>query len=178
MAKKFFWIDMEMSGLDVDKCRILEVAAIVTDHRFNVLDQYEAIVYQDQSVLDAMDAWCTENHGKTGLTAAVKTGKKEILVENEMIALVDKHYAKDDRVVICGNSIGQDRKFIDRYWKNFSARLHYRMVDVTSFKEIFRECYGIETKKLGKHRAIDDIKESLRELNFYLSHIKLPETKE
>jgi oligoribonuclease len=172
MAKKFLWVDLEMSGLDVSQCRILEVAAIITDHNLQPLEQYEAIVYQDESVLDAMDAWCKQNHGKTGLTAAVKTGKPELQVEADLIALLDRHYTKDERPVLCGNSIGQDRKFIDAYWKKLAERLHYRMVDVTSFKEIFREQLGIEHKKKGAHRAVDDIKESIAELGFYLSFVK------
>jgi oligoribonuclease len=172
--KKLLWLDLEMSGLDVNSCRILEVAAIVTDINFAPLDQYEAIIHQPDTVLEAMDAWCKDTHGKSGLTAAVKTGKKEDLVESEFLALIDKHFAANERPVLCGNSIGQDRKFIDMYWKRVAARLHYRMIDVTSYKEIFRDRFGIEHPKQGKHRAIDDIKESIAELSFYLSHIQVP----
>lgn len=177
MNKKFLWVDLEMSGLDVNKCRILELAAIVTDSKFKALDQYDAIVKQSDAVLAAMDEWCTKTHGESGLTAAVKLGKPEPQVEAEFLALIDKHFAKDERVVLCGNSIGQDRKFIDAYMPNVAKRLHYRMVDVTSYKVIFRDCYGIEYEKQGKHRAIDDIKESIAELQSYLAYLQIPAKK-
>ena len=164
---------MEMSGLDPAHCRILEIAAIVTNEKFAVLEEYEAIVFQEPAVLAAMDAWCTEHHGKSGLTAAVATGKQEKLVEKEMLALLNRHFGEKDRPVLCGNSIGQDRKFIDAYMPDLSKRLHYRMVDVSSFKEIFRSSYGITVEKKGSHRALDDIKESIAELKVYLSHVHL-----
>lgn len=167
----YFWVDMEMSGLDPQKCRILEVAAVVTDANFNPIEEYRAVVYQPKEVLDAMDAWCTENHAKSGLTAAVATGKPELKVEEELLALLQKHFKSDERPILCGNSIGQDRKFIDQYWKKLSDRLHYRMLDVTSFKIVFKERYKIEFEKKGSHRAIDDILESIAELKHYLSFV-------
>lgn len=168
----FLWIDMEMSGLDVNSCRILEVAAIVTDLEFRVLETYEAIVYQPKEVLDAMDEWCKENHGKSGLTAAVAKGKPEAQVEKELLELVSRHFKESERPILCGNSIGQDRKFIDAYWQAFSKRLHYRMLDVTSFKIIFGNRWKIEYQKQGSHRALDDIKESIAELQHYLSFVQ------
>ncbi len=168
----FLWVDMEMSGLDVNSCRILEVAAIVTDLEFRTLESYEAIVYQPPAVLDAMDEWCKENHGKSGLTAAVAKGKPEAQVEKEMLELVNRHFSATERPVLCGNSIGQDRKFIDAYWPNFSKRLHYRMLDVTSYKIIFGSKWKIEYQKKGSHRALDDIQESIAELKHYLSFVQ------
>ena len=171
-SKNFLWLDMEMSGLDVTTCRILEVAAIVTDENFKSLAEYQAIVHQPQAVLDAMDAWCTEHHGKSGLTAAVKNGLPEAEVEKQLLDLINKFFTKEDRPVLCGNSIGQDRKFIDKYMPTLAQRLHYRMVDVTSFKEIFRVRFGIEHKKANAHRALGDIHESIAELNAYMAHVK------
>jgi len=165
------WVDMEMSGLDVGSCRILEVAAIVTDGDFKPLETYEAVVFQPPEVLDAMDSWCTENHAKSGLTAAVAKGKPEALVEQELIALVNRHFAPDERPVLCGNSIGQDRKFIDAYMPALANRLHYRLLDVTSFKIIFSNRFGLDFEKKGSHRALEDILESIAELAFYLSHV-------
>ncbi len=173
-TKNFLWVDLEMSGLEVEKCRILEIAAIVTDESFVALEEYQAVVHQPQAVLDAMDAWCTENHGKSGLTEAVKKGTPEHEVEDALLALISRHFTKDDRPVLCGNSIAQDRKFIDAYMPKLAERLHYRMVDVTSFKEIFRSKYGIEHKKSNAHRALGDIHESISELKHYLSFVKAP----
>src|SRR5690606_6257394 len=116
--------DMEMSGLDVSQCRILEVAAVVTDGNFQPLESYEAVVFQPPEVLEAMDEWCKENHGKSGLTAAVAKGKPETQVEKELLELVSRHFQEKDRPVLCGNSIGQDRKFIDAYMPELAKRLH------------------------------------------------------
>lgn len=168
---RYFWLDMEMSGLDVAACRVLEVAAIVTDGNFQPLESYEAVVFQPPEVLAAMDAWCQENHGKSGLTAAVAGGKPQALVEQELLALIDRHFRPEERPVLCGNSIGQDRKFIDAYMPALSRRLHYRMLDVTSFKIVFGNTFGIEFQKKGSHRALGDTQESIAELQHYLSFV-------
>lgn len=168
----YLWIDMEMSGLDVATCRILEVAAIITDGNFQPLAEYHAVVHQAPEVLEAMDAWCKETHGKSGLTAKVASGKPEGEVEKELIALIDQHFGPTDRPILCGNSIGQDRKFIDAYMPALSKRLHYRMLDVTSLKIVFQQRFRIEFAKKDTHRALDDIKESIAELNHYLSFVK------
>jgi oligoribonuclease len=171
---KYLWVDMEMSGLDVSRCRILEVAAIVTDSELRPLETYEAIVHQSQTVLDAMDEWCQENHGKSGLTALVPNGKPESVVEQELLGLVNRHFKEKERPILCGNSIGQDRKFIDAYMPSLSQRLHYRMLDVTSFKIVLGPRFGIEFQKKGSHRALGDILESIAELNHYLGFVRRP----
>lgn len=171
---KYLWLDMEMSGLDVAKCRILEVAAIVTDHNFQPLESFHAVVYQAPEVLSAMDAWCTENHAKSGLTPLVATGTPEPEAEKQLLALVERHFTATDRPVLCGNSIGQDRKFIDAWMPALAARLHYRMLDVTSFKLVFNEKYGVRYEKKGSHRALDDIHESIAELKHYLGYVIAP----
>jgi len=167
----YLWIDMEMSGLEVEKCRILEVAAIVTDGEYKSLGAYEAIVYQEPAVLSAMDAWCTKQHGESGLTAAVATGKPEAQVEQDLLALINQHFKPEERPILCGNSIGQDRKFIDAYMPALAKRLHYRMVDVTSFKIVLQEKFGAYPKK-DTHRALGDIEESIGELKYYLGFFK------
>jgi oligoribonuclease len=172
--KKLLWVDMEMTGLDEHVHHILEVAAIVTDLDFTLLEEYHRVVHQPAEVMALMDAWCVKTHGDSGLTTAVATGTPLPAVEQEMLQLLDRHYARQDRVILCGNSIGQDRKFIDRHMIDFSKRLHYRMIDVSSFKEIFREKYGVQFEKGNKHRAIDDIHESIRELQGYLKYIQVP----
>lgn len=170
----YLWLDMEMSGLDVGSCRILEVAAVVTDNNFKALEEYQTVVFQPAEVLAAMDAWCTENHAKTGLTALVPKGKPEDQVEKELIALIDRHFAAKERPILAGNSIGQDRKFIDAYMPALAKRLHYRMLDVTSFKIVLQDKFKIEYEKKGTHRALDDIQESIGELSHYLSFVTPP----
>jgi oligoribonuclease len=173
--KRMFWLDLEMTGLDVESCAIIEVAAIVTDLELNPLEEYTRVVQQPQAVLDTMDAWCIKTHGESGLTAEVPTGTPLAQVEAELLALLDRHFGADERVVLCGNSIHQDRRFIDRYMERLAARLHYRMVDVSSFKEVFRSRYGVQWEKANNHRALQDTRESIRELAEYLRHVQRPE---
>jgi oligoribonuclease len=166
-----FWIDLEMTGLDVAKEVVIEAAVIVTDVQLVELDTYETVVRQPQSYLDAMDAWNTEHHGRSGLTAKVPTGREPSLVEDDLIALVARHFTAP--AVIAGNSIAQDRLFINRYFTRFAAKLHYRMLDVTSWKIMMAARFGIEFEKKKAHRALDDIRESLAEMRFYLEHVKV-----
>lgn len=175
-VENLFWLDMEMTGLDVNKEVIIEVACIVTDMNFRELDSFETVVKQPQSYLDSMDAWNTEHHGKSGLTAKVPNGMEPDFVEAKLIDMIDKHFplSKTDlkkRPILAGNSIMQDRLFIDQYFKKLSARLHYRMVDVSSFKVIINNKYNIEYKKQNSHRALDDIRESIGELKYYLNYL-------
>ncbi len=167
------WIDLEMTGLDDTRDSILELAAVVSDYNLKTLEEFHRIVYQPQSVLDGMNDWCKKTHGESGLTAAVPHGTPLQQVESGMIALLDRHFGKEDKVVLAGNSIGNDRRFIARYMPELEKRLHYRMVDVSSFKEVFRERYGVQFQKGNNHRAIDDIHESIRELEHYLSFVQV-----
>ncbi len=178
MAKKhLFWIDLEMTGLNEKKDQILEVAVVITNIDFTPIDNYRQVVYQPQSVLDGMNDWCKVNHGKSGLTAEVPNGKPSDEVEKDLISLVKKHYSSQDRVVLVGNSISNDRRFIDEYWKEFAKLLHYRMIDVSSFKEIFRDKYSVQYEKKNAHRAEGDILESIAELKHYLSFVQPPAVK-
>lgn len=166
---------MEMTGLDVEKEVIIEVAAIVTDLDFKELDTYHAVVKQPQKYIDGMDAWNTEHHGASGLTAAIPTGKEQDVVENELLALISKHFGNNnkERPIIAGNSISQDRLFIAKHMHSLNAALHYRMLDVSSWKIIFAEKYNLKYEKQNTHRALDDIRESIAELKYYLGKIKL-----
>ena len=177
-VENLLWLDMEMTGLDINKEVVIEVACIVTDMNFRELDSFETIVKQPQSYLDSMDSWNTEHHGKSGLTAKVPTGMDPEMMEMKLIDLINKHFplSRTDlkkRPIMAGNSIAQDRLFIDKYFKNLSARLHYRMVDVSSFKVVMNNKYNLEYKKQNSHRALDDIRESIGELKFYLSKYNL-----
>lgn len=178
--KYLLWLDLEMSGLDVDACRILEVAAIVTDMELRELATYETIVCQPQEVLDAMDEWCTKVHGSSGLTAAVPNGKPLDEVDKALRGLIDRYWKRSDRPTLCGNSIHTDRRFVDRYMPKTADKLHYRMVDVSSWKVMLKERWGVGFEKAGSHRALGDIRESIGEMTHYLSLLdptKLPPTK-
>lgn len=169
-----------MTGLDEKIDHILEIAAIVTDSELNTLDQKHYIVFQPQNVLDNMNDWCKTHHGKSGLTAEIPNGRPLPEVEKELVAWVESHFGKKhgkDGAVLAGNSIHNDRRFLDAHMKDFAATLHYRMVDVSSFKEIFRDRYGVKYEKKNAHRAIGDLHESIAELQHYLSFVSVQGSK-
>lgn len=163
---------MEMSGLDHTKERILEVALVITDLSFNVVQEYISVVYQHDDVLKGMDNWCTEHHGKSGLTAKVPNGKPEKEVEQEIIALI-KEFSPNEKIILAGNTIGQDRKFIDQWMPTLAKNLHYRMLDVSSFKIVYENIFNKKYDKKHKHRALEDIIESIEELKFYLQFVNV-----
>lgn len=172
MMGKIFWADLEMTGLNLETSVIIEFACIVTDLEFRELGSYHAVVYQPQAELDKMDEWNTKTHRESGLTVQVPRGKPLNIVETELIDFLKKHFS-DDQLVLAGNSIYQDRKFIDKYMKGLSHKLHYRMIDVSSFKQIFKYKFGIENKqKEENHRALEDIRESIDELKYYMTFVK------
>jgi oligoribonuclease len=176
LMKPLLWIDLEMTGLDETQDSILEVAVVITDIEFKTLEEYHRVVFQPAEVLENMNDWCKKTHGESGLTALVASGTPLATVEKELVELVNRHYSAKDRVVLCGNSVGNDKRFVDRYMPELAKRLHYRLIDVTSFKEIFREKYGVNFSKGNTHRAVDDIHESIRELQLYLSFVQVPPT--
>ncbi len=172
---------MEMTGLDVDREVVIEVAAIITDFDFKELDSFETVIKQDQKYLDAMDDWNKEHHTKSGLVKKIPMGMEPYLAEHYLIELVHKHFPNSkSRPMLAGNSIAQDRLFIDKYFENFAGLLHYRMLDVSSWKIIFQKKFGYHYQKSNQHRALDDIRESISELRNYLRFLKteeIPQTK-
>ena len=166
-----------MSGLDLKKHVILEVAVIITDVQFNVLETYHRVVDQPEIALAQMDPWCVDTFKRNGLSArlAAKEGTPEIKVQEELLELIQRHYGDKQRVVLVGNSVGNDRRFIAHYWPAVAARLHYRIIDVSSFKEIFRQRFGLEFTKDSSHQALQDIQDSIAELTYYLSFVKAPQ---
>jgi oligoribonuclease len=172
--RNLFWIDLEMTGLDENVDQILEVAVIVTDLEFNIREEFHRVVFQPPEVLEKMNDWCKKTHGESGLTKAVPTGTPLVQVEKELIELASRHFSNKERIVLVGNSVGNDQRFVNRYWPELSKRLHYRIVDVSSYKEIFRDKYGLNFTKGNAHRAVDDIRESIRELKWYLSFVNVP----
>lgn len=164
------WIDLEMSGLDPDSCEILEIATLVTDADLTILAEGpDIVVHQPDAVLDAMDEWCTNHHGESGLTAAVKASKVSLAQAEAQTLAFLQPLTEAGTSPLCGNSIWQDRRFIARYMPKLDAFLHYRMIDVSTVKELTRRWYP-DAKAPAKgesHRALDDIRESIAELKFY-----------
>lgn len=164
------WIDMEMSGLDPSGCRILEIATVITDGRLEILAEGpDLVVHQPDAVLDAMDEWCTRHHGESGLTDQVRASSvSEAEAEHQTLEFLAR-FTQAGTSPLCGNSVHQDRRFIARYMPKLDAFLHYRLVDVSTLKELQRRWYP-ELKAPSKHethRALDDIRESIEELRFY-----------
>lgn len=172
--KHLFWIDLEMTGLDENQDKILEIAAVVTNMELTPIGEFQQVVFQSNEVLEAMNDWCKEHHGKSGLTAEVPNGQPLAQVEAELLTFLSPYFRPDEKIVLAGNSISNDRRFIDRYMPQLKQRLHYRSVDVSSFKEIFRDRFGIKFEKRNSHRAKDDIYESIAELQHYLRFVQIP----
>jgi oligoribonuclease len=167
---RLFWLDLEMSGLDPAKDRILEAAAVVTTFRMEELAHYETAVYQSAGVLSGMNDWCRQHHGASGLTARVSRGVKENELDAAFCELADRFFQATP-VILAGNSIAQDRRFVDRWLPKFAQRLHYRMLDVSSFKIVFANLFDVPYTKENNHRALEDIRESIGELRYYIGAI-------
>jgi oligoribonuclease len=165
------WLDMEMTGLDPVQNRIVETAVVVTDLKMNEIATFETAVFQPDHELEKMDDWCKKTHGKSGLVARIPHGINEMDLDVKLIELCQPLFTNEDRIILCGNSISQDRKFIDAYLPGFAKLLHYRMLDVSSFKIIFETFYKKSFKKKNKHKAIDDVRESIEEMKYYLTFL-------
>ncbi len=163
---------MEMTGLEVEKEVPIEVAAIVSDWSFTELDQYHTVIRQPQTYLDNMDEWNQKHHSASGLVAAIPNGRAPEVVDSDLAAFIVKNFA-GERAILAGNSISQDRLFIRRYLPKTEALLHYRMLDVTAWKVVFNGRYSRKFKKNDGHRALDDIRESMSELQFYMGFINV-----
>jgi len=176
-APPLVWIDLEMSGLDPDTCEILEIATIITDGDLNVLAEGpDIVVHQPDLVLDAMDAWCTRQHGVSGLTAQVKASTVSLAQAEALTLEFLWPFCPAGKSPLCGNSIGHDRRFLIKHMSALAGHLHYRSVDVSSVKELARRWYpGLSAPDKGEtHRALDDIRESIAELRYYRQHIFRP----
>jgi oligoribonuclease len=165
------WVDLEMSGLDIDTDHILEMACLITDKDLNVVAEGpELIIHQSDEVLAGMDAWCIKHHGESGLTQSVRDSKISVAeAESLMLDFLNKNGIPKGQCPLGGNSIHADRLFLNKYMKNFLGHLHYRVVDVSSFKECIKRWYPDESgfAKKNAHRALGDIKESIAELKYY-----------
>ncbi|HLR16283.1 MAG TPA: oligoribonuclease [Alcanivoracaceae bacterium] len=168
------WIDLEMTGLNPDTDRIIEIATIVTDQNLNELAQGPVLaVHQSDEVLAGMDEWNTRTHGESGLVERVRASTlNEEAVEAATLAFLEEWVAAGASP-ICGNSICQDRRFLWRYMPRLEAYFHYRNLDVSSVKELARRwapevLAGVQ--KRGSHKALDDIQDSIEELRYYRQH--------
>jgi oligoribonuclease len=169
------WIDMEMSGLDPDNDRVLEVAIVITDPRLNVVAEGPVkIVHQPDDVFERMDSWNRSTHKKSGLIDRVKAAtQNEAQVEAELIAFLAQHVPQNASPM-CGNSICQDRRFLARHMPKLEAFFHYRNLDVSTLKELAKRWKpGIMAGfvKHGKHEALADIHESIEELKYYRDNL-------
>jgi oligoribonuclease len=176
--KALIWIDLEMTGLNPDSDRIIEIATIVTDAKLNIVAEGPVLaVHQSDAVLEGMDAWNTRTHAATGLTERVKiSGLSEADVEKDSIKFL-KQYLPKNKSPMCGNTICQDRRFLARHMPELEEFFHYRNIDVSSIKELVQRWQpdllkGFEKK--NTHKALDDIRESIDELKFYREKVFIP----
>ncbi|XP_014673223.1 PREDICTED: oligoribonuclease, mitochondrial-like isoform X2 [Priapulus caudatus] len=175
-SDRIVWMDLEMTGLNVDIDHILEIACLITDDQLNiVVEGPNLILHQPESVMNEMNDWCKEHHGQSGLTEAViKSDISLQMAEVSMLSFLRQHVPQG-KCPLGGNSIHVDKKFLDKYMPQLMHHLHYRIIDVSSIKELCRRwypsVYSRVSAKKGAHRAMDDIRESIHELKLYRSSI-------
>ena len=172
------WVDMEMSGLVPDRDRILEVALVVTDAELNTIAEAPVyVLHQADEVLDAMDSWNRSTHGKSGLVDKVRASRlTEAEVEARILEFL-KPIVGERLAPLAGNTVHQDRRFMARYMPAFDAYLHYRIVDVSTLKELAKRWHPevlAGVTKEGKHEALADVYESIEELRHYRRAFLVP----
>lgn len=174
-VNRILWIDMEMTGLNIEIDKIMEVACLVTDADLNILAEGPSVIINhSESILNGMNDWCTKQHGKSGLTQACL--KSQVTIEEAENRILDfvKKYSTERQSPLAGNSVYMDRLFLRKFMPKVDSYLHYRIIDVSTVKEICRrwnpKLYKKAPKKTFSHRALDDIKESINELKFYKEH--------
>ena len=170
---ELLWIDLEMTGLDPKKDRILEVAAVATDMKLDEIANYQAVVKVDDKLMRERMVgkfWDENEKARDALFAQNAEGRPVREIEKELVEFVDKNFGKV--VYLAGNSIHQDRKFIEREMPELNSKLHYRMLDVSAWKIYFENALKRKFVKPEEHRALDDIKGSMEELKWYLTFLK------
>ena len=177
---RLVWIDLEMTGLDVERHVIVEIACVVTDSKLDPVDHgIDLVVHADDDELARMDDFVRNMHTKSGLLPLIE--KSDVTLgdaQAQVLAYVRGHVPAPGTAPLCGNSIGVDRRFLDRYMRELDGYLHYRSIDVSSLKELCRRWYpAIYRKRPGKaeqHRALDDVRESIAELRYYREQLFIP----
>lgn len=173
--RNLVWIDMEMTGLEPDYDVVLEIATIVTDPQLNILAEGPVIaIKQSKDVLDNMDPWCVKTHGESGLTARCLASDIDIDQATNKTLEFLKQWVPEGASPLCGNTIGQDRRFMVKYMPRLEAYFHYRNIDVSTIKELTRRWQpdilnGFDKK--GVHLALDDIRESIAEMQYYRQQV-------
>lgn len=170
---KLLWADLEMTGLDPEQDRILEVAAIATNWDLEPIAEMTAVVKVSEELMKMRmvgEFWEKNAESRDGLMAQNAQGMAAEVVEQSLLDFVEHNFANE--VILAGNSIHQDRKFIDREWPRLAKRLHYRMLDVSAWKVVFEGKFGKKFTKREMHRAMDDILGSIEELKWYLTFMK------
>jgi len=172
------WVDLEMTGLDPETCVILEIATLLTGDDLEVVAEGPClVVHQSEAVLAAMSDHVRELHGPSGLLDQVRSSSVSLeQAEAAVLGFVREH-CEPERALLCGNSVWQDRRFLERYMPELVRYLHYRIIDVSTVKELCRRWYGSRGKapdKAEHHRALDDIRESIAELRWYRDELFAP----
>ncbi len=172
---KLLWIDLEMTGLEPGKDRILEVAVIVTDWDFKEVARFEAVQKISSRLMKQRmvgEFWDKYSDVRQSLMEQNQKGQSPRMVEDSLLEFINQHFATEERVLLAGNSIHQDRKFIEIEWPRLNEKLHYRMLDVSAWKVVFEGKYRKKFAKPEAHRALEDIKGSIEELKYYLKKVK------
>jgi oligoribonuclease len=173
-VQHLIWIDLEMTGLNPDTDLIIEIATIITDKNLNILAQGPVLaIHQSDAALAAMDDWNQQHHGQSGLIERVQASTIDDAEAERLNLEFLQQWVPENTSPICGNSIGQDRRFLVRYMPKLEAYFHYRNLDVSTLKELAAR-WAPEIKdgfnKVSKHQALDDIVESIEELRYYREH--------
>ena len=174
------WLDLEMTGLDVTRHVIVEIAALITDEQLEPLDEgIDIVVHQPATALAEMDTFVRKMHTRSGLLPEIEASTTTLADAGvQTLAYVKSHVPEAETAPLCGNSIGVDRRFLDHQLPELDRYLHYRSIDVSSFKELCRRWYpDIYKKRPSKseaHRALADINESIAELRYYREHMLRP----
>ena len=170
-SANLIWIDLEMTGLDTQNDKVIEIATIVTDPQLNILAEGPVIaIHQPSEVLSAMDEWNTRQHANSGLIERVRKSQIDEAAAEQMTLQFVERYVPEAASPMCGNSICQDRRFLARCMPRLEAWFHYRNLDVSTLKELARRWapqVAQDFKKDSKHLALDDIKDSINELRHY-----------
>jgi oligoribonuclease len=179
---RLVWLDLEMTGLDVTRHVIVEIAALVTDSALEPLDDgVDVIIHQPPAALREMDDFVRKMHTKSGLLTAIEASPIDLATAgSDVLEYVRRHVPEAGTAPMCGNSIGVDRRFLDAYLPELDRYLHYRSIDVSSFKELCRrwypELYRKRPAKEEVHRALADVRESIAELRYYRDAMLVPRT--